>query len=195
MEEEEELKRLEEDIMNWKEKRGNLKKEEYWKPEPIYYEKEEYTEEELRIALENYVEEHLEGYQKYEGKEMNIEWCSEHYFVCIRKKDNYMYRGFFQEWIEDEEMGEIFILKNPVRKDDSMRIEKEEYEIYFRFGKVDNRSKMRLQLEKFLRTKSIRVRKKKREEIEKIDEIDWKEIIDENESQDVYEKIEDENPH
>jgi hypothetical protein len=193
MEEDEELKKLEEEISNWKGKRESLQKEDFWKPKNIGYEKEEFTEEEMKMAVEQYVEEHLEGYQKYKIGEMEIEWCSEHYFACIRKSDNYICRGFFGEWkYEEEYESELFYLENQYRNRIRMPIVTKEYEIYFRLGKLDNRNKMRLQFEKFFRMKSIRVRKKKKEEIEQIDDTDWKETIDEMESQDLFEKIDDE---
>lgn len=191
MEEDEELKKLEEEILNWRGKRENLQKEDFWKSKHIQYEKEEFTEEEMKMAVEKYVEEHLEGYQKYENGE--IEWCSEHYFVCIRKSDKYICRGFFGECVYEEEYeSEVLYLKNQHRNRIRTPIVLKEYEIYFRLGKLDNRNKMRLQFEKFFRMKSIRVRKKKKEEIEQIDETEWKETIDEVESQDLFEKIDDE---
>jgi hypothetical protein len=165
-------------------------------------EEEKYQKPVSSIPFETKYEEVLRDYKAYEiGQDLSF--ISQNTYICAYYNGYYGYqysleqifwprKGFLKE-VEDEDGYRVFVIKST--RGYKWELNEKNYDIFYREGRPEGKSKLRRELESICYGKNIRIRKRKvpldlvgkKKSMEK-----FMEKLENEENQDLYEKIDSE---
>lgn len=162
-------------------------------------EKEEYQKPISTIPFEVKYEEILRDYKPYQTGQ-DLDFISSNTYICAFYNGIYGYRYSFDQifWprkgylkeVEEEDGSRVFVIKS--QRGYTWNLHEKNYDIFYRNGKPDTKSKLRRELESICYGKNIRIRKRKIPLNLSQKNKNYMEKLENEENQDLYEKIESE---
>ncbi len=162
-------------------------------------EKEEFQKPISSIPFEIKYEEILRDYQPYQSGQ-DLDFISPNTYICAFYNGIYGYRYTFDQifWprkgylkeVEEEDGSRVFVIKS--QRGYTWNIDEKNYDIFYRNGKPDTKSKLRRELESICYGKNVRIRKRKIPLDLMGKKKNFMEKLENEENQDLYEKIESE---